>query len=115
MSDVVIGLTIVAIGTSLPELATTLMAALRREGGVALGNILGSNIFNLLLILGVAGLFGQMSVPAGMLRLDLWVMLAAALILAPFIWTGRPLGRVLGLALLFAYATYLVVLFNTGG
>ena len=115
VSDVVIGLTIVAVGTSLPELATTLMAALRREGGVALGNILGSNIFNLLLILGVAGLIGPMTVPAGMLRVDLWVMLAAALVLAPFIWTGRPIGRVLGLALLFAYAAYLVVLFNTGG
>lgn len=115
VSDVVIGLTIVAIGTSLPELATTMMAAIRREGGVALGNILGSNIFNLLFILGVAGLIGPMTVPPEMLRLDLWVMLGAALILAPFIWTGKPIGRLLGLALLLAYATYLMVLFNNGG
>jgi cation:H+ antiporter len=115
VSDVVIGLTIVAVGTSLPELATTLMAAIRREGGVALGNILGSNIFNLLFILGVAGVVGQMDVPAQMLRLDLWVMLGAALLLAPFIWTGRPIGRVLGLGLLFAYGGYLWLLFHNGG
>ncbi len=115
VSDVVIGLTIVAVGTSLPELATTMMAAIRREGGVALGNILGSNIFNLLFILGVAGMVGQMDVPAQMLRLDLWVMLGAALLLAPFIWTGRPIGRVLGLGLLFAYGGYLWLLFHNGG
>ncbi|MCH8465103.1 MAG: calcium/sodium antiporter [Roseinatronobacter sp.] len=115
VSDVVIGLTIVAIGTSLPELATTLMAAIRREGGVALGNILGSNIFNLLFILGVAGVVGQMDVPVQMLRLDLWVMLGAALLLAPFIWTGRPIGRALGLGLLFAYGGYLWLLFHNGG
>ena len=114
VSDVVIGLTIVAIGTSLPELATTLMAALRREGGVALGNILGSNIFNLLLILGVAGLVGPMTVPAEMLRLDLWVMLGAALLLAPFIWTGRPIGRMFGAVLLLAYGGYLWLLFHNG-
>jgi cation:H+ antiporter len=114
VSDVVIGLTIVAIGTSLPELATTLMAALRREGGVALGNILGSNIFNLLLILGVAGLVGPMTVPVEMLRLDLWVMLGAALLLAPFIWTGRPIGRMFGAVLLLAYGGYLWLLFHNG-
>jgi cation:H+ antiporter len=115
VSDVVIGLTIVAIGTSLPELATTLMAALRREGGVALGNILGSNLFNLLLILGVAGVIGPMTVPAEMLRLDLWVMLGAALVLAPFIWGGRPIGRAFGAILLLAYLGYLWALFLNGG
>ena len=114
VSEVVIGLTIVAIGTSLPELATTLMAALRREGGVALGNILGSNLFNLLLILGVAGLIGPMTVPAEMLRLDLWVMLGAALVLAPFIWTGRPVGRLFGVVLLLVYGGYLWALFHSG-
>ncbi|MGL4413888.1 calcium/sodium antiporter [Roseinatronobacter monicus] len=115
VSDVVIGLTIVAIGTSLPELATTLMAAVRREGGVALGNILGSNLFNLLLILGVAGVIGPMTVPPEMLRLDLWVMLGAALVLAPFIWTGRPVGRIFGAALLLTYGGYLWFLFLNGG
>lgn len=115
VSDVVIGLTIVAIGTSLPELATTLMAAMRREGGVALGNILGSNLFNLLLILGVAGVIGPMTVPPEMLRLDLWVMLGAALVLAPFIWSGRPVGRLFGAVLLLTYGGYLWFLFLNGG
>ncbi len=115
VSDVVIGLTIVAIGTSLPELATTLMAALRREGGVALGNILGSNIFNLLLILGVAGVFGQINVPAEMLRVDLWVMLGASLLLAPFILSGRAIGKATGAGLLLAYGGYLWFLFINGG
>lgn len=115
VSDVVIGLTIVAVGTSLPELATTLMAALRREGGVALGNILGSNIFNLLFILGVAGMVGPMVVPEAMLRLDLWVMLAAALMLAPFVWTGRAIGRVFGALLLLGYGGYIWLLFAQGG
>ncbi len=115
VSDVIIGLTIVAIGTSLPELATTLMAAIRREGGVALGNILGSNIFNLLLILGVAGLVGPMVVPETMLRLDLWVMLGAALVLAPFIWTGRAIGRMTAALLLSGYGGYIWLLFHYGG
>ncbi|MCC5964305.1 MAG: calcium/sodium antiporter [Rhodobacteraceae bacterium] len=115
VSDVIIGLTIVAVGTSLPELATTLMAAIRREGGVALGNILGSNIFNLLFILGVAGVVGPMTVPEAMLRLDLWVMLGAALVLAPFIWTGRAIGRVMGALLLLGYGGYIWLLFHSGG
>ena len=115
VSDVIIGLTIIAVGTSLPELATTLMAALRREGGVALGNILGSNIFNLLLILGLAGLVGPMTVPDTMLRLDLWVMLAAALVLAPFVWSGRAIGRVTGALLLSGYGGYIWLLFHYGG
>lgn len=115
VSDVIIGLTIVAVGTSLPELATTLMAAIRREGGVALGNILGSNIFNLLFILGVAGVVGPMTVPEAMLRLDLWVMMGAALVLAPFIWTGRAIGRVMGALLLLGYGGYIWLLFHNGG
>ncbi|MCC5962554.1 MAG: calcium/sodium antiporter [Rhodobacteraceae bacterium] len=115
VSDVMIGLTIVAVGTSLPELATTVMAAIRREGGVALGNIIGSNIFNLLLILGVAGLFGRVDMPAQMLVLDFWVMLAAALVLAPFLWRRAAVGRIAAMALLLAYAGYIWSLTVIGG
>jgi cation:H+ antiporter len=114
VSDVLIGLTIVAVGTSLPELATTLMAAIRREGGVALGNVVGSNLFNLLFILGVAGLFGTMTIPEQMLRVDLWVMLGASLLLAPFIWRAAPIGRVAGIAFIVAYAGYVWVLVASG-
>jgi len=114
VSDALIGLTLVAIGTSLPELAATVMAAIRREGGVALGNIVGSNLFNLLFILGTAGLFGTMVVPPEMFRLDLWVMLGASLVLAPFIWRKAPITRAWGVVLLLGYAGYLWVLIQSG-
>lgn len=114
VSDALIGLTLVAVGTSLPELAATVMAAIRREGGVALGNIVGSNLFNLLFIIGTAGLFGTMTFPPEMFRLDLWVMLGASLVLAPFIWRAAPITRVWGVVLLLAYAGYLWVLVQTG-
>ena len=115
VSEAVIGLTLVAIGTSLPELATTVMAALRREAGVALGNVLGSNMFNLLGIIGVAGLVGPIPVPAEMLTRDLWVMTAASALLAVFVLTGRPITRVWGLGLTALYAAYLAVLVLQGG
>jgi len=114
VSDALIGLTLVAVGTSLPELAATFMAAMRREGGVALGNIVGSNLFNLLFIIGTAGLFGTMVVPPEMLRLDLWVMLGASLVLAPFIWRTAPITRAWGVVLLLGYAGYIWVLIQTG-
>ena len=110
VSEVVIGLTLVAVGTSLPELATTLIAALRREAGVALGNVLGSNCFNLLGILGVAGLVGPIPVPPEVLSRDLWVMLGSSLVMGVLIYVGRPLGRWAGLGLLALYAGYLALL-----
>ena len=85
ISDAVIGLTLVAIGTSLPELATTTMAALRRQADVALGNVIGSNMFNLLAIIGVTALVGRIPVDPHFLKFDLWVMLAASLMLIPFV------------------------------
>ena len=83
VSETVIGLTLVAIGTSLPELATTIMAVIRREAEVALGNVIGSNIFNLLAIIGVASLFGAIPVDPNFMQFDFWVMLAASLMLVP--------------------------------
>ncbi|KPQ06717.1 MAG: cation:H+ antiporter [Rhodobacteraceae bacterium HLUCCA12] len=112
VSEAVIGLTLVAVGTSLPELATTVAAAIRREAGVALGNVLGSNVFNLLGIIGIAGLIGEIPVPAGMLRVDLWVMLGASALLGGFIWSRRDIGRAWGAVLLLLYATYVMVLFQ---
>lgn len=111
VSEAIIGLTLVAIGTSLPELATTVAAAVRREAGVALGNVLGSNMFNLLGIIGVAGLVGTIPVPVDMLQIDLWVMLAASLLLGGFIWLRRDIGRIWGVILLFLYVAYVVSLF----
>ena len=110
VSEVMIGLTLVAVGTSLPELATTVIAAIRRSSDVALGNVIGSNVFNLLGIIGVASLVGPLPVPPSLLVIDLWVMLGAALVVAPVALRGASIGRLGGGALLLAYAGYLGVL-----
>jgi len=109
VSDTVIGLTLVAVGTSLPELATTVMAALRRQADVALGNVIGSNIFNLLAIIGIASFVGPIQVDPGFLHFDLWVMLGASLLLIPFIYLGRDITRAWGIVLTALYALYLVI------
>lgn len=113
ISDAVIGLTLVAVGTSLPELATSVTAALKGRADVALGNVIGSNIFNLLGIIGVAGLFGQLPVPPAMLRLDLWVMLGVTVLIAPFIFYRWPFTRMIGVGFVAIYAAYVAVLMTT--
>jgi cation:H+ antiporter len=109
VSDTVIGLTLVAIGTSLPELSTTVMAALRRQADVALGNVIGSNMFNLLAIIGIASLVGPIEVDPEFLRFDLWVMLAASLLLIPFVYMRRDITRAWGIVLCAIYAAYLTL------
>ncbi len=110
VSETVIGLTLVAVGTSLPELATTVMAALRRQADVALGNVIGSNMFNLLGIIGVATLVGPIPIDASFLSFDLWVMLAASLLLVPFVFLRQNITRTWGIALSALYVVYVVVL-----
>ena len=110
ISETVIGLTLVAVGTSLPELATTLMAAMRKQADVALGNVIGSNMFNLLAIIGISGLVGPIPVDPGILSFDLWVMLAASLLLAPFVFRGWHMGRSWGIVLCGLYMVYVVAL-----
>ncbi len=111
VSDEVIGLTLVAIGTSLPELATTVMAALRRQADVALGNVIGSNLLNILAIMGVTSLFGPLIFDDKLLYVDIWVMLAASLLLIPFVFARWKLSRPVGVAFLMAYGVYMVSLF----
>lgn len=108
--EAVIGLTLVAVGTSLPEMAASVIAALRGRSDLALGNVVGSNIFNILAILGITALIKPLPVPAQMLRLDLWVMLAAALILWPFLLRGVRISREVGAVMIAAYAAYVWVL-----
>lgn len=110
LSEEVIGLTLVAVGTSLPELATTVMAAVRRHTEVALGNVIGSNIFNLLAIIGTATLFGAIPVAEAFLRVDLWVMLAASLCLIPFVVFRCNISRIGGVALTALYVAYVAFL-----
>jgi cation:H+ antiporter len=107
VSEAVIGLTIVAVGTSLPELAASVSAARRGQSDIALGNIIGSNIFNALGILGVTALVQPFAAGAGLAALDLAVMIAAALVLIGFAMTGWRIGRREGAILLIAYAAYL--------
>jgi cation:H+ antiporter len=111
VSETVIGLTLVAVGTSLPELATTVMAAIRRHADVALGNVIGSNLFNLLGIIGVAVLVGPIPVDQTFLTKDLWVMLGATLLLVPFVFLGRDITRAWGAGLSALYAAYLWIAF----
>mgnify|MGYP001793560977 FL=1 len=110
VSDTVIGLTLVAIGTSLPELATTVMAALRRQADVAIGNVIGSNMFNLLAIIGLASFVGDIEVGREFLEFDLWVMLAASLILLPFVFFKQNITRFWGVLLTALYGLYLIVI-----
>ena len=109
VSDAVIGLTLVALGTSLPELATTVMASLRRQADVALGNVIGSNMFNLLAIIGITTLVGPIPVDPEFLKFDLWVMLGASLLLIPFVFFKRDIGRAWGIALTVLYLVYIVI------
>ena len=106
--ETAIGLTLIAVGTSLPELATTTVAAIRRQADVALGNVIGSNMFNLLAIIGIAALVGPIPVADEFLRFDLWVMLAASFLLIPFVFFGRNITRIWGVALTLLYMAYLL-------
>jgi cation:H+ antiporter len=106
ISETTIGLTLVALGTSLPELATTLASAIRRQADVALGNVIGSNVFNLLAIMGVTAFVGPIPVSPQLLSVDLWVMLAASLSLAPFVVYRLRINRLVGALLTAAYLVY---------
>jgi len=107
ISDAVIGLTIVAVGTSFPELITSVIAAYRRQGDIALGNVLGSNIYNILFIGGITGVVAPTAVPASIMGFDLWVLLATSVLVMVLALTGRRLGRIEGLTLVAAYCVYL--------
>lgn len=107
VSQAVIGLTIVAVGTSLPELAASISAARKGEGDLAFGNIIGSNIFNGLGILGAAALTAPFEVPARLAGFDLFVMLGASALLIVFAITGARIDRREGAILVFLYAAYI--------
>jgi len=111
VSEAVIGLTIVAAGTSLPELATSLVAAVRKESDIAVGNIVGSNIFNILAILGIAPLISPIY-GEGISMIDIYVMLGVSLLLLPMLRTGFKLSRLEGVFLLGIYGGYLYYLLS---
>jgi cation:H+ antiporter len=108
----IIGLTVVAVGTSLPELATSVVAAMKKEADIAVGNVIGSNIFNILSILGLSSMIRPIQT-GGVTWGSLWAMVGAAILALPFMWTGFRLSRWEGFVLLgmyIAYVVYLIVL-----
>ncbi|MGG5888678.1 calcium/sodium antiporter [Falsiroseomonas sp. HC035] len=107
VAESIIGLTIVAVGTSMPELVTSVVAALRRHADVALGNVLGSNIYNVLGIGGATGLIAPTVIPADIAGFDVYVMLAVSLLLLVFARTGWRIGRREGALLMACYAGYI--------
>ncbi len=111
VSNAVIGLSLVAVGTSLPELATALVAAYRKHADVVIGNVLGSNLFNVLGILGLTGIIAPIPFEGRIAEIDIWIMVAVAIALAPMIWTGRKISRVEGSVFLGLYAVYVVWLY----
>lgn len=115
MSELVVGLTIVAAGTSLPELATSVMASIRGERDIAVGNIVGSNIFNILVVLGAAGVVSSdpIVVPTGALTFDIPVMIAVAVATLPVFFSRLEVSRWEGVLFLLFYAFYLVHLLMT--
>ncbi|MEJ2667773.1 MAG: calcium/sodium antiporter [Deinococcales bacterium] len=110
VSQRVIGLTVVAIGTSLPELASSMVAALRREADLILGNIVGSNVFNLLAVLGATSVVRPIRFDGRAVTPDIVVMAAFSLALLPLMWRGQRLGRAGGAVLLIGYLAYVLAL-----
>jgi len=113
VSDLVIGLTIVAAGTSMPEVATSVMAAIKGERDIAVGNVVGSSTFNILGCLGLSGLVSGdlgLLMPAAVLNFDIWVMIAVALACLPVFMTGREIARWEGGVFLLYYAAYVTYL-----
>lgn len=111
ISQLVIGITIVAIGTSLPELATSVVAAIRDESDISVGNVVGSNVFNVLLVLGTVAAIAGIVVGELAIEYDLFIMLGITLLIWPIMWTGNRIGRLEGGLMLIGYFTYMIWLF----
>ncbi|MEW6078330.1 MAG: calcium/sodium antiporter [Thermodesulfobacteriota bacterium] len=113
VSELVIGLTLVALGTSLPELATSVVASIRGQRDISVGNVIGSNIFNILFVLGLSSLVSPAGIPVSptALRFDIPVMIAVAVACLPVFFTGSSISRGNGLLFLFYYVAYILYLF----
>jgi len=110
ISQVVIGLTVVAVGTSLPELATSLVAAVRNEADIAVGNVIGSNIFNVAAVLGVTSTLKPIAIPAGLIEGELVAVMFLSMLLLPVLRSGWLIRRWEGTLLLIGYVTAFIFL-----
>lgn len=111
LSDEVIGLTVVAIGTSLPELAASMMAVIRGNSNLAIGNVVGSNIFNIAAIMGITLIISPVPVGENIIHVDMWVMLAVALLLGAIAYFMNAITRWMGLVMLALYTSYIAMAF----
>jgi len=111
VSEAAIALTVIALGTSLPELVTALIAARKGHTELAMGNVIGSNVFNILAIIGTTALVTPISAPERMINFDIWIMVAASVFLLPFVFFCIPIRRRFGALMLCAYAAYMVSVF----
>ena len=111
VSEAVIGLSLIALGTSLPELSTTVIAALHKSSDVAIGNVVGSNLFNILAILGITALLTDIPVAASFIRFDVWVMFFASIVLWIFVISKTTITRPWGVAFLAGYFSYLALIY----
>ncbi|MEX2374214.1 MAG: sodium:calcium antiporter, partial [Dehalococcoidia bacterium] len=114
ISEFAIGATVVAVGTSLPEVVTSAIAAFKRQDDIAIGNIVGSNLFNVLGVLGGAAAVSPIAVSLDLFQFELPVLALTAVILLPLAWRARPIGRVMGAVLLLGFVGYIVAVLVRG-
>lgn len=112
ISETMIGLTIVAIGTSLPEIATVVVASARGHSEVAIGNVLGSNVFNLFAVMGATALTGPVPIEPQLMVFDVWVMLVSSAALLVFVLRRQPIGKFTGVVFLVGYILYMLALIS---
>lgn len=110
VSERIIGLTVVAFGTSLPELITSCVAAFRKEADISIGNLIGSNIFNLLAILGITAIIHPIEVSEKIISMDNYILLGISFIVFPLMFFGRSVNRLKGVFLFFVYVSYILFL-----
>lgn len=114
ISEFAVGATVVAVGTSLPEVVTSAIAALKRQDDIAIGNVVGSNLFNILGVLGSAALAQPITVGLELFQFELPVLALTAIILLPLAWRSKPIGRVAGVMLLVGFVFYTVTVLARG-
>lgn len=111
VSEIVIGITLVSVGTSLPELATSVVSTMRKESDISVGNVIGSNIFNILCVIGIVAMVAPLDVDKSLLFFELPVMLLFSFALIPLMKTGFVLNRIEGAILLVGYVVFIILLF----
>ena len=112
VNDLVIGMSVVALGTSLPELATSVFAAIKKEHSISVGNIIGSNLFNILSVLGLVSIITPLSVESSIFRFEIPIMIGTGILLVPISLRQRPITKVISLSMLFGYSVFIFILFT---